>query len=323
MAEAVGIAAGIITLMTTSRKVADGISKILDLNHAPNILLALNNEVVDLHFVISSPLNYSYALPRGTLHGVIFPQWFWSRAVSATFSAESDGGRFGPELILRFPCIRPLDGDWGKVVQGGDINSLMNLINRKHASLHDVDSKFGATALHWATHCHRMRMTSTLLRAGADLAAEDGFGLTPRHCLLFDNASYIPAHFRSHQDDRILLLERLQTIDASFEDDLLEEPILRKVYQGSDTYEALRHSIVSGGRINQGNSLGETVLIKAISHNDERAVRMLLEHGASATQCDRFMQSLGTLEFRSSTVSVQLDGSQQMLRLTSIVAHGA
>ncbi|KAL8811735.1 MAG: hypothetical protein Q9200_001568 [Gallowayella weberi] len=406
MAEAFGIAAGIITLITTSRKAADGISKILDLKDAPNILLALNNEVVDLHFVIQDLAELEQRF-QNTLYEAITPsfrrviertkevllsldkliafrlttpssefglsrvdrsisiqsysetrridyqvktfatdnahyyqevaqrligvqkqlnkivplakpraervetatevalagktssstltdgetimsnvRWFWGRAVSATFSAEGDGGRSGPELILRFPCIRPLDGDWGKIVQGGDIKSLMNLINRKYASLHDVDSKYGGTALHWAMHHRRVVMTSTLLRSGADLAAEDGFGLTPRHCLLFDK-TYIPECFTCHQDDRLLLLQRLQTIDTSFEDDLLEEPILRKVYQGPDTYEALRNSISSGGGINERNSLGETVLVKAIGHHDEPAVRILLEHGASATQGDR------------------------------------
>ncbi|KAL8685892.1 MAG: hypothetical protein Q9224_005625 [Gallowayella concinna] len=198
-----------------------------------------------------------------------FPQWFWSRAVSATFSAEGHGGRLGPELILRFPCIRPLDGNWGNVVQFGDIESLMHLINHKNASLHDVDSKYGMTALHWAMHQRRIDTTSTLIHSGADLAAEDGFGLTPRHCLLFDNTYYIPECFTSQRKDRLLLLRRLQAMDTSFEDDLLEEPILRNIYQGSNTYGASRKSIKAGGGIDETNALGETVLMKAIGHNDE------------------------------------------------------
>ncbi|KAL8926529.1 MAG: hypothetical protein Q9208_002856 [Pyrenodesmia sp. 3 TL-2023] len=46
------IAAGIVTFISASRKVADGISRLSGLRHAPDVLLALNNEVADLQCVL-------------------------------------------------------------------------------------------------------------------------------------------------------------------------------------------------------------------------------------------------------------------------------
>lgn len=54
MAEPIGIAASVVTLVKTSRMIGNGISKLLALKHAPDVLLALNNDVVDLEYVIVS-----------------------------------------------------------------------------------------------------------------------------------------------------------------------------------------------------------------------------------------------------------------------------
>ncbi|KAI4230233.1 MAG: hypothetical protein L6R36_000198 [Xanthoria steineri] len=52
MAEAFAVAASVITLINTSRKAVEGIAKLAELRHAPQILLALKNEVVDLQCVL-------------------------------------------------------------------------------------------------------------------------------------------------------------------------------------------------------------------------------------------------------------------------------
>lgn len=54
MAEAFAIAASVIALVNTSRKAVEGIAKLTELRHAPEILLALNNEVVDLQCIVVS-----------------------------------------------------------------------------------------------------------------------------------------------------------------------------------------------------------------------------------------------------------------------------
>ncbi|KAI4181594.1 MAG: hypothetical protein L6R41_006525, partial [Letrouitia leprolyta] len=46
------IAASVITFIGASKKVADSISRLAGLEHAPDVLLALNNEVSDLRCVI-------------------------------------------------------------------------------------------------------------------------------------------------------------------------------------------------------------------------------------------------------------------------------
>lgn len=52
MAEVVGIAASVITLVGTIRKIANEVSRLASLRRAPDLLLALNNEIVDLRCVI-------------------------------------------------------------------------------------------------------------------------------------------------------------------------------------------------------------------------------------------------------------------------------
>ena len=52
MAEIVGIAASAVTLINVSRKISAGVSKVASLKHAPDILLALSNEIADLECVI-------------------------------------------------------------------------------------------------------------------------------------------------------------------------------------------------------------------------------------------------------------------------------
>ena len=50
------IAVSIPAFIAVARKAVAGISRLADLRHAPDVLLALNNEVADLQCVIVSPL---------------------------------------------------------------------------------------------------------------------------------------------------------------------------------------------------------------------------------------------------------------------------
>lgn len=192
-----------------------------------------------------------------------FPAWFWNRAIHVAFL----GGGPSPELVLRFPCVRPFESDWGTFVRAGAVEDLKYLIDRKQASLHDVDSKYGMTALHWSMHRCRVDMVSFLIHSGADWAAEDGFGLTPRHCLLFDYQYFLPCG--PTRDNRLLLLQQYSSLDNSSKSDLLEEPALHRIYRGEDTHDALRASLRSRRDIDAADALGHTLLTKAIGWTDE------------------------------------------------------
>ena len=52
MAEALAITVSVIALVNTSRKTVAAIAKVIELRQATGILLALNNELVDLQLVI-------------------------------------------------------------------------------------------------------------------------------------------------------------------------------------------------------------------------------------------------------------------------------
>ena len=191
-----------------------------------------------------------------------FPSWFCKRAVDLAFF----GGGLCPELVLRFPCVRPLHSEWGEYIRDGRVDDLKRLINCKQASLQDVDNTFGLTALHWALEYGWVDLASFLVRAGADLAAEDGFGLTPRHCLLF---GYTWLNFHIPRGDEEMFLRRQSNnFDIPSDSELLEEPALCKTYNGKDTHDTVRASLNSLGGINDVDALGGTLLMKAVRQTD-------------------------------------------------------
>lgn len=192
-----------------------------------------------------------------------FPSWFCKRAINLAFF----GGGLCPELILRFPCVRPLHSEWGEYIRDGRVDDLKRLINCKQVSLQDVDNTFGLTALHWALEYGWVDLASFLVRAGADLAAEDGFGLTPRHCLLF---GYTWLNFHIPRGDEEMFLRRQSNnFDIPSDSELLEEPALCKTYRGKDTHDTVRASLNSLGGINDVDALGGTLLMKAVRRADE------------------------------------------------------
>ncbi|KAL8673685.1 MAG: hypothetical protein Q9168_001900 [Polycauliona sp. 1 TL-2023] len=74
MAEAFALAASIIALVNTSRKTAQGIAKLAELRHAPDMFLALNNEVADLQCVIEDLQDLDQK-HRDFLHEAITPTY--------------------------------------------------------------------------------------------------------------------------------------------------------------------------------------------------------------------------------------------------------
>ena len=60
-----------------------------------------------------------------------FPWWFWQRAVNLCFTWNSPDG---PELLLRFPFIRPSDCDWFGFARMGDVEGMQCLLERGQAS---------------------------------------------------------------------------------------------------------------------------------------------------------------------------------------------
>ncbi|KAL8934468.1 MAG: hypothetical protein Q9211_005211 [Gyalolechia sp. 1 TL-2023] len=76
-------------------------------------------------------LGCSQASPKVAKIAYKFPWWFWQRAVNIAFSWSSPEG---PELLLRFPCIRSSYCDWFVFAKKGDAKGLEDLLERKQAS---------------------------------------------------------------------------------------------------------------------------------------------------------------------------------------------
>ncbi|KAL9592154.1 MAG: hypothetical protein Q9179_007002 [Wetmoreana sp. 5 TL-2023] len=87
MAEALGISASIIAIVKTSRVVGNGISKLSSLRQAPDVLLALNNEVTDLQCVVEHLLDLERQY-QDTLEDAITPTF--RRAIERTNGALLD-----------------------------------------------------------------------------------------------------------------------------------------------------------------------------------------------------------------------------------------
>lgn len=60
-----------------------------------------------------------------------FPWWFWQKATNIGFSWNAPDG---PELLLRFPCVRPSHCDWFSFARMGDVEGMQYLLERKQAS---------------------------------------------------------------------------------------------------------------------------------------------------------------------------------------------
>ncbi|KAI4086925.1 MAG: hypothetical protein LQ339_008978 [Xanthoria mediterranea] len=382
MAEAFAVAASVITLFNTSRKAVEGIAKLAELRHAPEILLALNNEVVDLQYLLEDLTDLehkfhdtlqeaftpslrrtidrttavllaldeliAYKLTKpGSRAGILrVDRSTWLRSqdrigriledvrdcrirlanamaiVTASLTVRSynvsrrlgiqmeafmaDNDECHQEIAHRLVGVRnqPVrsvtpatpeaersdsnteredvfvsntssstttehDAIMPNVlyIRDGRVDDLKRLIDCKQASLQDVDNTFGLTALHWALEYGWVDLASFLVRAGADLAAEDGFGLTPRHCLLF-GYTWLNFHIPSG-DEEMFLRRHSKNFDILSDSELLEEPALCKTYHGKDTHITVRANLNSLGGINDVDALGGTLLMKAVRRADE------------------------------------------------------
>lgn len=82
-------------------------------------------------------LGCNQASPKVAKIAYKFPWWFWQRAINIGFSWSCPDG---PELLLRFPCIRPSSCEWFGLARLGDAEGMRNLLERKQASgkLHQI-----------------------------------------------------------------------------------------------------------------------------------------------------------------------------------------
>ncbi|KAL8776282.1 MAG: hypothetical protein Q9213_008329, partial [Squamulea squamosa] len=303
MAEVVAITASVVTLVKASRKVADGISRLADLKNAPEVLLALNNEVEDL-----SDLERRY---KDTLPEAISPSFY--RTLHRTEAVLLD-----VEKLIAYKLTTTVDNGtslrvdrsaWlrahGMINQAQQqvrdcrisLSTAINLFNSsmsvdlysktrqisrqidtfasvnaqyhrdlcdrligvntqtyRLADVHDIDNRRGMTALHWATQWTRLDIVRLLIDAGADLHAQDGFGLR--------NSKQLLDQYN---------IDKMSTSDLS---DVFEEPNLHRIYRLYGNSDAFRLGLAttSASHINQVDVLGETLLFKAIKSDDAQSV---------------------------------------------------
>ncbi|KAL8747876.1 MAG: hypothetical protein Q9184_007543 [Pyrenodesmia sp. 2 TL-2023] len=162
-----------------------------------------------------------------------FPRWFWYRAVNIGFSYAP---ATGPELLLRFPCVRPAHCDWFIFARMGDAEGLKRLLTNKQASgrlrplefvmlangnpVHDIDATFGLSAL----HDHSMKIVSQQCRMVDTTSVDEILEAPPLH-ITYGRQGFSPAF-------RVAL--KAHPLSSLEEKDAIGETLLFKAVRLSD-----------------------------------------------------------------------------------------
>ncbi|KAL8689868.1 MAG: hypothetical protein Q9218_004556 [Villophora microphyllina] len=223
-----------------------------------------------------------------------FPYWIWQRALNMVFTYSS---KTGPQLVLRFPCVRPMACEWFEAARQGYVGILKDLLDRKQACrefypvptayrdlvdranpiVHDIEDYTGMTALHIQPVKIGLACRS-LQFASRNLVDERSI---PRHCLLFEYFATT-----TEAKSQALLLERYRIIDDVPEHDIFEEPRLHTFYREAGADPAFHQAIATASptELDETDIIGETLLFKATRGNDPELVRQLLQFGACPMQ---------------------------------------
>jgi ankyrin repeat protein len=126
----------------------------------------------------------------------------------------------------------------------------------------------GTTALHWAARWDDAEMASELIRAGANVKAENRFGVRPLFLAANNgNAAILELLLKAGDDPNA---------PVSAEGDT---PLMVAARTGK--IEAIKALLEHGAQVDKTNERGQTPLMWAAAEKNAAAVRFLLEHGAN------------------------------------------
>ncbi|KAI9666521.1 MAG: hypothetical protein M1821_004457 [Bathelium mastoideum] len=177
-----------------------------------------------------------------------------------------------PELTLRVPRIINGNADIFIFAEQGNMVGIQRLFERRQASVDDVASSTGRTALHYAIVYNKVNLCRFLLKQGAKRDAEDK-----------DRQSSVELAwiriFGKLADERAL--EAMQTL---FEDEEFFEtrefPPLHKIVLGLNGTDLALHLQLTTSTINDVDADGRTALSWAAARGDDQILLQLLKSGA-------------------------------------------
>ncbi|KAL8901766.1 MAG: hypothetical protein Q9207_005038 [Kuettlingeria erythrocarpa] len=269
------IAAGIVTFVAASRKVVDGISRLSGLRHAPDVLLALNNELADLHYsYLDSAQRQQEDLEEleqqrnNTSSRVITPGF--ERAVQKTKKLLLDLEELYAYELTTF------DDRTGRLrVDRSAWLQTQRKVEKAQQGTWPPKTDLDCESPLDAHTPPRKLMTHS----------------TPRHCLLFHHTEVCQDHTMK------AVSQQCRLVDASSVDDILEAPPLHVIYrkQGSDLAFNAALKAYPLSCLEEKDAIGETLLFKAVRRSDlplgvlslSDLVQQLFEYGARGTQQNR------------------------------------
>ena len=210
----------------------------------------------------------------------VFPAWFVARAVSLALKMDPLDG---PELNIRTYRTRPYMDPIFSYVYDQYVDKLQDLIVRKAASVLDVTSDNGHSALHIAMRVGQMKAVHLLLQCGAEQHLENHFGETPydmawNSILCFRNT---PNAALFHVDDLLHLFPSPDMCEEKRKFTIIHKVVLGLLYIDLDVAISMDVNLV-----NQGDADGRTPVSWAAARGDGAAVRSLLKYGADPDQVD-------------------------------------
>ncbi|KAL8766202.1 MAG: hypothetical protein Q9209_006967 [Squamulea sp. 1 TL-2023] len=258
MAEIVGIAASVVTLVNVSRKAADGISRLASLKYAPEVLLALNNEVVDLQCVIEdlSDLERQY---KETLPDAINPSFY--RTLKRTEEVLLD-----LEKLIAYKLTTTGDSGTSLRVDRSSWLQAHGKINQAQQQVRDCRISL-STAINLLISKTRQislqidTFTSVNAQYHQDLC-DRLVGVNTQQNRLTDGSAGPELQLRDLYD-----ISTLSKNDLSY---VLEEPTLHRIYRLFGNSDAFRSVLAtaSSSQTNEVDVLGETILFKAVKSDD-------------------------------------------------------
>lgn len=224
---------------------------------------------------LSSPCNEKLCRPRkesSTRITYQFPAWFLARSISMAISSSTAG----PELILRTLRILPSTSDVFRLAQNGDLNEVKALFSKGQASIYDVDIN-NWSILHKAFLVGQKEVCEFLLDAGADphISADNNSSVVER-AWHFDRTGT-----GSEGNLAIVHNQIFKRVDIEELAETQQYTIIHKIVLGLSHLDLAQQLEISTATIDQPDSRQRTALWWASARGDERAVRLLLAHGAS------------------------------------------
>ncbi|KAL8638500.1 MAG: hypothetical protein Q9228_004352 [Teloschistes exilis] len=211
MADPISIAASVVTLVKTSRMVGSGITKLLALKHAPDILSTSIHSYERLHhsaIKLDTLLSHNAGLGQSLSRRLCGMEIQLERLAGHVASPGKNSRGISQQHMTHEP-VKP------RVMNSEDLVNNPALDQNIHNSPPLIIQ------------------TRVLLKrpCDEDLAAEDKYGSVPEHCLLFDNVS------TNLYSQRPLILDRARSPNDNSTYELLGEPALQAFYRQSGNSE--------------------------------------------------------------------------------------